>query len=48
MPLLTRDETAMDEGGLLQEASCGFLRRGKEERGKALLLFLPFIKPAHL
>lgn len=50
MPPLTREETAMDGGGLLQEASRGFCGKAyrNEEEHSALRLFLPFIKAANL
>lgn len=50
MPPLTRDETAMDGGGLLQEASRGFCGEANGNKGEhaALLVFLPFIKVANL
>lgn len=51
MPPLTRDETAMDGGGLLQEASRGFCTceaNRNEGAHSALLVFLPFIKTANL
>lgn len=42
---LTRDEMAMDGGGLLQEASRGFCAEANRNEGEhsALPLFLPFI-----
>lgn len=42
MPPLTRDETAMDGGGLLQEASRGFCGWGKQERPGRIQPFLCF------
>lgn len=44
LPPLTRKGTAAHGRGLLQEASCGFLRCGKEAQGTALLVFLQLIK----
>lgn len=50
MPPLTRDETAVGGGGLLQEASWGFCGEANRNEGahSALLVFLPFIKAANL
>lgn len=42
MPPLTRDEAAMDGGGLLQEASRGFCGWGKQERPRRIQPFLCF------
>lgn len=42
MPPLTRDEAALDGGGLLQEASWGFCGRGKQEQPRRFHSFLCF------
>lgn len=42
MPPLTRDEAAMDGGGLLHEASWGFCGWGKQERPWRIQPFLSF------
>lgn len=50
MPPLTRDETAMDGGGLLQEASWGFCSKSNRNEGEhsALHVSPPFINAANL
>lgn len=50
IPPLTRNEAAMDGGGLLQEASWGFCGEANRNEGErsALPVFLPFIKAANL
>lgn len=50
MPSLTTDETAMDGGGLLQEASWGFCSMSNRNEGalSALRVLPPFIKAANL